>query len=106
MRLFTKSQCLRNGATIVDLPGVQDANAARAAVAEGYMKQCSGLWIVAPIIRAVDSAAAKKLLGDTFKRQLKLDGGYNSYVLFLMGKSKLMILVGSLSFVAKPMTSA
>lgn len=78
VRLFVKSAALATGAVIVDLPGVHDANAARAAVAEGYMKQCSGLWIVAPIIRAVDDKAAKNLLGESFKRQLKMDGGFNS----------------------------
>lgn len=33
-----KSPALATGAVIVDLPGVHDANAARAAVAEGYSK--------------------------------------------------------------------
>ena len=63
-----------------------DANAARAAVAEGYMKQCTGLWIVAPINRAVDDKAAKSLLGESFKRQLKMDGGFNS-VTFICSKT-------------------
>lgn len=45
-------------------------DAARAAVAEGYMKQCTGLWIVAPINRAVDDKAAKSLLGESFKVSL------------------------------------
>lgn len=40
------------------------------------MKQCTGLWIVAPINRAVDDKAAKSLLGESFKRQLKMDGGF------------------------------
>lgn len=53
VRIFTKAAALSTGAVIVDLPGVHDSNAARAAVAEGYMKQCTGLWIVAPINRAV-----------------------------------------------------
>ena len=43
VRIFVKSPALATGAVIVDLPGVHDANAARAAVAEGYMKQCTGL---------------------------------------------------------------
>ncbi|KAF1970216.1 hypothetical protein BU23DRAFT_601136 [Bimuria novae-zelandiae CBS 107.79] len=67
---------LSTGAVVVDLPGVHDSNAARAAVAERYLKQCSGLWIVAPITRAVDDKSAKNLLGDTFRRQLKYDGNY------------------------------
>lgn len=65
---------------------VHDSNAARAAVAESYMKQCSGLWIVAPINRAVDDKAAKSLLGNTFKRQLKYDGTYSA-VTFICSKT-------------------
>ncbi|KAI1372650.1 hypothetical protein F4677DRAFT_431751 [Hypoxylon crocopeplum] len=76
VRIYTKANALSTGALIVDLPGVQDSNAARAAVAEKYMKSCTGLWIVAPITRAVDDKTAKSLLGDSFKRQLKYDGTY------------------------------
>ncbi|KAI7000145.1 hypothetical protein KC360_g724 [Hortaea werneckii] len=66
--------------------GRSSNNAARAAVAENYMKQCTGLWILAPINRAVDDKAAKTLLGDTFKRQLKYDGTYNA-VTFICSKT-------------------
>ncbi|KAF2471415.1 uncharacterized protein BDR25DRAFT_223354 [Lindgomyces ingoldianus] len=86
VKIFTKSPALSTGAVIVDLPGVHDSNAARAAVAQGYMKQCTGLWIVAPITRAVDDKAAKTLLGDSFKRQLKYDGGFSS-VTFVCSKT-------------------
>ena len=85
-RINVKSPALATGAVIVDLPGVHDANAARAAVAEGYMKQCFGLWIVAPIYRAVDDKAAKSLLGESFKRQLKMDGGCGA-VTFICSKT-------------------
>ena len=86
VRIYVKADALSTGAVIVDLPGVHDSNAARAAVAEGYMKQCTGLWIVAPITRAVDDKAAQKLLGDTFKRQLKYDGTYSS-ITFICSKT-------------------
>ncbi|KAI9881074.1 MAG: hypothetical protein M1830_008232 [Pleopsidium flavum] len=86
VRIYVKSPALSTGAVIVDLPGVHDSNAARAAVAEGYMKQCTGLWIVAPINRAVDDKAAKSLLGESFKRQLKMDGGFSS-VTFICSKT-------------------
>ncbi|KIW12407.1 hypothetical protein PV08_09684 [Exophiala spinifera] len=86
VRLYVKAAALATGAVIVDLPGVHDSNQARAAVAQGYMKQCTGLWIVAPITRAVDDKSAKNLLGDSFKRQLKMDGGYNS-VTFICSKT-------------------
>ena len=55
-----------------------DSNAARAAVAEGYIKQCTGLWIVSPIQRSIDEKSAKVLLSESFKRQLKMDGGFNA----------------------------
>ncbi|GIL98268.1 hypothetical protein Vretimale_3674, partial [Volvox reticuliferus] len=65
---------LSGGAVLVDLPGVRDANEARGAVAEGYMKNLKAVWVVSDIIRAVDDKTAKDLLGSTFKRQLVLDG--------------------------------
>jgi len=86
VKIYTKSSALSTGACIVDLPGVHDSNAARAAVAQGYIKQCTGLWIVAPINRAVDDKAAKTLLGDSFKRQLKYDGGFSS-ITFICSKT-------------------
>ncbi|KAF2031640.1 hypothetical protein EK21DRAFT_62781 [Setomelanomma holmii] len=86
VKIYVKAPALATGAVIVDLPGVHDSNAARAAVAQGYMKQCTGLWIVAPINRAVDDKAAKNLLGDSFKRQLKYDGGFSS-VTFICSKT-------------------
>lgn len=85
-RIYVKAVALSTGAVIVDLPGVHDSNVARARVAEGYMKQCTGLWIVAPITRAVDDKAAKSLLGEIFKRQLKMDGGFDS-VTFICSKT-------------------
>ncbi|KAK1752155.1 hypothetical protein QBC47DRAFT_306133 [Echria macrotheca] len=86
VRIFTKAAALKTGACLVDLPGVQDSNAARAAVAENYMKACTGLWIVAPITRAVDDKTAKSLLGDSFRRQLKYDGTYSA-VTFICSKT-------------------
>lgn len=86
VRIYTKASALATGAVLVDLPGVQDSNAARAAVAARYMKSCTGLWIVAPITRAVDDKAAKSLLGDSFRRQLKFDGTYLA-VTFICSKT-------------------
>lgn len=86
VRLQVKAEALRSGVVLCDLPGVHDSNQARAAVAENYMKQCTGLWIVAPITRAVDDKAAKSLLGESFKRQLKMDGGFST-VTFICSKT-------------------
>ncbi len=42
--------------------------------------------VVAPINRAVDDKAAKSLLGESFKRQLKMDGGFSA-VTFICSKT-------------------
>ncbi|KAK2037515.1 hypothetical protein LZ31DRAFT_636013 [Colletotrichum somersetense] len=76
VRVFLKSEVVSTGVVLVDLPGGRDSNATRAAVAAKYVKECSRLWIVAPITRAVDDKTAKTLLGDHFKQQLKYDGAY------------------------------
>ncbi|KAM5441179.1 hypothetical protein MferCBS31731_003606 [Microsporum ferrugineum] len=75
VRLRVKAPVLSTGVVIVDLPGLLDVNTARATLAQKYIQNCSGLWVVAPITRAVDDHSARTLLGDGFKRQLQLDGG-------------------------------
>ena len=67
-------------------PGVHDSNAARSAVASKYIEQCSGLWVVAPIQRAVDDKVAQNLLGDSFRRQLQFDGTYSA-ITFICSKA-------------------
>ncbi|KAJ7276327.1 hypothetical protein B0H12DRAFT_1084814 [Mycena haematopus] len=69
---------LATGAILVDLPGTGDANAARNSIAKEYMKKANCIWILAPITRAVDSKIAKDLLGDAFRNQLMMDGGYDA----------------------------
>jgi len=69
---------LSTGACLVDLPGVRDANAARAKVSEHYLQHCNQIWVVAPIKRAVDDGTAKELLGEQFKRRLLMDGQYGN----------------------------
>ncbi|KAJ6539274.1 hypothetical protein B0H19DRAFT_1178148 [Mycena capillaripes] len=69
---------LATGAVLVDLPGTGDANAARNNIAKNYMKTANCIWILAPITRAVDSKIAKDLLGDAFRTQLMMDGGYDA----------------------------
>ncbi|TKW49160.1 Nuclear GTPase SLIP-GC [Colletotrichum tanaceti] len=74
VRVFTKAPALSTGAVIVDL----DSNAARAAVSTDYIKDCSGIWVVAPIIRAVDDKSAKELMGESFRRGMVFDGKWSA----------------------------
>ncbi|KAJ3849668.1 Dynamin family-domain-containing protein [Lentinula lateritia] len=70
------AKCLSTGATLVDLPGIGDSNAARSAVAERYLAQCDCVWVVAPIHRAVNDEHAKELLDRAFKTQLLMGESY------------------------------
>ncbi|KAK2855764.1 hypothetical protein FQN49_004865 [Arthroderma sp. PD_2] len=86
VRLRVKAPVLSTGVLIVDLPGLLDFNTARGSLAKQYIQQCSSLWIVAPITRAVDDHTARTLLGENFKRQLQLDGGLNA-ITFVCSKT-------------------
>ncbi|WAR13087.1 SLIP-like protein [Mya arenaria] len=67
-----------SGTTLVDLPGVRDSNAARDKIAKNYLKNCTAVWVVSSIHRAIDDKTAKDLLGENFRRQLLMDGQYGS----------------------------
>lgn len=45
VRIYTKAEVLKSGSVLVDLPGVADSNAARAAIAQKYLQNCAALWI-------------------------------------------------------------
>eukprot|EP00168_Porphyra_purpurea_P009164 TRINITY_DN2210_c0_g1_i5.p1 TRINITY_DN2210_c0_g1~~TRINITY_DN2210_c0_g1_i5.p1 ORF type:complete len:1827 (+),score=432.58 TRINITY_DN2210_c0_g1_i5:250-5481(+) len=69
------------GGRLLDLPGLQDSNAARNAVVQSFLSQCSSFLIAAPIRRAIDNKTARELLGRQFRRQLLLDGRMGSVAL-------------------------
>ena len=94
---------LSKGACLVDLPGKGDDNAARAKVADAYLQNCSKIWIVAPIKRVVNDKMAKDLLGDSFKKQLLLDGNYSnvSFVCTHTDDIKISQIMGGLEEVAR-----
>ena len=86
VKIYTRSPALSTGAVIVDLPGTHDSNAARVAVNDRYIEECTWVWIVAAITRAVDDKSAKELLGAAFKRQLKFDGALSN-ISFICSKT-------------------
>ncbi|KAL9577290.1 MAG: hypothetical protein Q9212_006460 [Teloschistes hypoglaucus] len=86
VRIYTKSPALSTGATLVDLPGLADANAGRAKIAQHYVQHATKIWIVAPMIRAVDDGIARSLLGDSMKRQLVSDLNLKS-ITFICSKT-------------------
>ncbi|KAJ1493569.1 hypothetical protein T484DRAFT_1768348, partial [Baffinella frigidus] len=45
-------------------------------IVKEYLKNADGIWIVANIKRAVNNKTAKDMLGESFRRQLLMDGQY------------------------------
>jgi hypothetical protein len=88
-RIYAKSPVLKSGIVLVDLPGAQDVNLARSAVAELYIKECTGIWVVSDIVRAVTNKVARDFLDDSMRRQLVLDG-MSSDVTFICTKTDQM----------------
>ena len=69
-----------SGITLVDLPGVGDANAARDKIAKEYIQNCSVILIATEISRACSSKTAKQLFDENFRRQLLMDGQNIAFV--------------------------
>ncbi|XP_052231094.1 nuclear GTPase SLIP-GC-like [Dreissena polymorpha] len=79
-----------SGAALVDLPGVRDSNAARDRIAKEYLKNCcTAVWVVNSIPRAIDRKMANDLLGESFHRQLVMDGQSGS-IAFICTKTDIL----------------
>lgn len=91
VRVYIKAEVLKHGLVLVDLPGLGDSNAGRRQIAEKYIRKLTYIWIVADIVRAIDDQIAKDLMGTSFKRQLLMDGKYDSnYVTFILSKTDII----------------
>ena len=69
-------EALESGATLVDLPGLNDPNEAREQVTKDYLKTARYVWIVFGIKRGVTKDLKEYLLSpqDNILRQLVMDG--------------------------------
>eukprot|EP01105_Mastigella_eilhardi_P011588 TRINITY_DN2666_c0_g1_i1.p1 TRINITY_DN2666_c0_g1~~TRINITY_DN2666_c0_g1_i1.p1 ORF type:complete len:1192 (+),score=288.04 TRINITY_DN2666_c0_g1_i1:189-3578(+) len=75
-------RALRTGVHIIDLPGVNDSNPAREQITRNYIKQCTSIWVLAPIKRAATSKTVSALVNDClsrhFRRDMLMDGHFSS----------------------------
>ncbi len=69
---------LRDGAKIVDLPGLNDPNEAREEVTKKHLKTCRFVWIVFNMKRALTRDLIEFMQGDNFLRQIVMDGRTNA----------------------------
>jgi hypothetical protein len=61
---------------LLSAPGINDDNSARDGIVKTYLKDADSVWIVSNIKRAVNDKSAKDMLGESFRRQLLMDGQY------------------------------
>lgn len=74
VQVFDQANILKYGLCFVDLPGVQDNNAARAAIAEEYYEKCTSFLVMSPINRAQSDHVATSLISGFTASQLQLNG--------------------------------
>jgi GTPase SAR1 family protein len=84
VRIYVKSDILRCGIILVDLPGSHDTSAARVAVADNYRKNLTASVVCAPAVRAGSDRVAQELLSSVERRNMQLDGLYTSDSLFFV----------------------
>ncbi len=69
---------LRDGAKIIDLPGLNDPNEAREEVTKRHLKTCRFVWIVFNMKRALTRDLIQFMQSDDFLRQVVMDGRVDS----------------------------
>ncbi|KAF5571882.1 GTPase SLIP-GC [Fusarium pseudoanthophilum] len=75
VRIYAKSDILKSGITLVDLPGCGDAVESRSEVAEKFAHRLDVRLVVSPIIRAADEKQAQALMKNGFdEAQMRISG--------------------------------
>jgi len=69
---------LRDGAKIIDLPGLNDPNEAREQVTRMHLKECRFVWIVFNIRRGLTKDIVSIMQTDDFLRRIVMDGRAHS----------------------------
>ena len=69
---------LRDGAKIIDLPGINDPDETREAVTKNHLKSCRFVWLVFSMKRILTRDSINLLQDDDFLRQIVMDGRADS----------------------------
>jgi hypothetical protein len=77
VRVFVRSNVLKNGIVLVDLPGLADSVASRASVAQNYFSKLSVTAIVTPVVRALNEQTAVNLMTENQQLCLQMDGKFH-----------------------------
>lgn len=102
VHIYAPSPILATGATIVDLPGGSDSNAARTVVAETYLRKCTALWIAASSVRAMDDGYGRDLLEQGLQRQLTRDGTFRNTTFICTKSDQIVVRDARRTFIEDP----
>ncbi|SCN76311.1 uncharacterized protein FFB20_05234 [Fusarium fujikuroi] len=80
IHLFVKSEILKSGMTLVDLPGCSDSTPSRSEIARKYSHLLDVRLVVSPIMRAADENQSQVLMQSGFdEAQMKIRGKYDGH---------------------------
>ena len=93
-QIYVKSQILKDGLVLVDIPGSMDTNAARNSLAQTYQRDLSVNCILTASKRATSDQTAQISLNETYQRNLQLDGHWKSdNIIFIVARTDESITV-------------
>jgi len=75
--LYVKSPILKGGLVLVDLPGLSDVVAGRAAVARKYYDKLAVAVVVTPCVRAADEYTGVELITSNQMINMRMDGKFD-----------------------------
>lgn len=87
VRLYGPFRGLHRCIVLVDVPGLEDSNAARSAVAKQMLAKADGIVIAASIKRAASEKLAQSILHQSFRRQMLMDGHFSRPLAFVATQS-------------------
>ncbi|SCO34021.1 uncharacterized protein FFNC_03580 [Fusarium fujikuroi] len=98
VHIYAKSDILKSGITLVDLPGCGDTTTSRSEVAQKFSSQLDVRMVVSPIIRATDEKQAQALMQSGFdEAQMrirgKLDGNGFGVIISKMDEIKVDVYI-------------
>ncbi|KAK3349591.1 hypothetical protein B0T25DRAFT_458228 [Lasiosphaeria hispida] len=76
--IWIKSDLLKGGLVLVDLPGLSDAVEGRAAVARRYYQELAVAVIVTPSVRAADERTGVGLMDENQELTMRMNGKFNN----------------------------
>lgn len=80
VHMFVKSDILKSGMTLVDLPGCSDSTPSRSEIARKYSHLLDVRLVVSPIMRAADENQSQILMQSGFdEAQMKIRGKYDGH---------------------------